>query len=390
MTSHFSKPSLLFLVSLLFLSIFSLQGCGKPVRPSVPPPKFDSNITVFLSKPKSETKIYVDGSLDEARNRQVMDFIAENLTDEKLKEKGYDEIELGNFRKTTGGQYSSVALTLVDTGEYHFYGCLLMCDEKPLKAHEIKRLDNGFYFEGFKTPHEVASLYKELIWYFFNRRDLDAKFGIHVPLHLAPEDIANGKALFTDSLLRRYTLKSSLEAELKKMGFLVVEKAAEADFVFVPENLGFGAQAYVENHLKAPVINKSYGLKNKNVGNLMYSALQGYAEHKVKSALIKTLAKNSSVRQRNLSAASFALGAISSIFGSKKGEKDYSDYIYTYNALSVHEVRLEGEKKLGQVIDKGSSGSLPENLIYKYIGDKPVQKVNQGAAKSMLSKIIFN
>jgi len=284
-------------------------------------------LTLDLNKPISETKVYVDNTLDIERSKEIMDVIYKSLKNGSINELEIDK-DVGRLNNNaTRDHYFHTRINHTKTrieGPFVISStCLAFCDTLPIDSEKVTRTENTITLENFNTIKHIILGYKGLSKRFY---ELDSElpysirtqYGIQTPLKLDKSWLTTDKMILSDEYLKAYSIKIQLVSQLKTWGFQIADKKDQADIVMNIENLGFGRIQGIKHWVKAPKTNfANYSKDGKGMGDL---------------AQITHLAGGgSSTGGAKLGLAFGALGIAADIFGNAK------DFLYTFNAVSVYQ-----------------------------------------------------
>lgn len=353
--------NLLLLISLIII----ISGCSskQSTTPSKNKNKFENTLTLDLNKPINQTSIYIDDSLDVKRKEKILDIVYNAL---KNKEIEALDIHKGIVKTKYNPFSATINLTKVEfQGDKYLNYCLAFCKEKEINPDFVARDNDKIILKNFNSDLEIFSAYKELSWDLFNwSNDYNIRhaYGINVPFKLDKESFSKKEFIVNSDYLNEYSIKTALETYFLKKGFKLVDEKSNADYIFVIENLGFGALDKIKRYIKTPTNLKSTDYFGE-MGSI--GVLAGQAH---------TVGGGSGSTGVGIAAGMMAVGLVFNLLDNS------GDFIYTFNRVSI----LDKSKVLKTVFI--NSPRLRKGNGYLGISDFEIRMTNENAVNSYMSK----
>lgn len=382
----------LFFTSLIISVLFS--GCAmlpawEPLvyKESTEKPQYNRSIEVKYSK---DLKVYVDNRFDIDRiDRFFERSISRIYNDDYIPSIKDDIIIVDKHSNFIFPRSEPIKIE----SNYSYKSLMEALWGSEFSLKNIKRVPDGIVFTKLNEPIKIFYAYSML-------QKHSLAYGITTPFKLDTNALEKNQAHFTDEYLKKYTLKSTLEKEFEKKGFIIVQDINKADIVVLTENLGFGNLKKLAKFLPYP--KSEYMTYNQLVNNsinlnqfyyeepklLMFENIAPYLLEKIEYQRYK------GVGHVDASGVGLALGLLKTIDPIPIGGP-----ISSIDSITIY----QNKQKIGKLInlsfakDEWGHGERLQDPGYKYrtftyneiLSDDTIDRVIDQAAKQVLSKIEF-
>jgi len=272
------KKTLTFMVLAVFV-IFGFNGCAsKAVKErkkaeSRYHEEISSKIFLPTNKKINELKIYIDNSLDEKRNTEIMQRIHAAIV-----EKGNVTINIFETNATyrvNSEKVKNYAIKLAKNkylteytanNEVKFYSKYRNFSQKTIDISNATLEGNKIIIDGIQSEEEAIKTYIQIVLGVAGLHQKDKysvntakEYGVGFPLSIEGIIQDNGKLTMSGEIMNAVSLKKQLTRHMRLAGYQLVDSKDEADFIFNVENLGYGAPSHIGRYLKVPVVNTRRG-----------------------------------------------------------------------------------------------------------------------------------